>query len=143
MKENIGENVKKVSIYLMMMVMSLNVSFAFDTKQELTENVLVEEILSGFSQHNTEGVVQIIEKEGRKIIRLKNFKTDNGPNLEVYLSESRWPQNIVNLGDLKSFEGDQEYAVDNNEVLTGLNHVIIWCAEFNILFGYAEFQDLK
>ncbi len=73
-------------------------------------------------------------------LKLENFKTDSGPDLKVFLASDLAANGYVNLGELESFSGDQEYTIPLNTDLKKFNMVLIWCEEFTELFGYAQLR---
>ena len=73
-------------------------------------------------------------------LSLKNFKTDDGPKLLVYLSTDIASSEFVSLGDLKGIEGDFTYNIPQNTDLEKYNIVNIWCVDFLVSFGYAELK---
>ncbi|MEK7151694.1 MAG: DM13 domain-containing protein [Patescibacteria group bacterium] len=95
--------------------------------------------------HKGSGTAQIIEQEGKRYLRFENFEVTNGPDLFVYLSESKTPGNdlksldkYINLGRLKGNVGNQNYEIP--EPFRGYDTVIIWCQKFGVLFSYAVMQ---
>ncbi|OGN04524.1 MAG: hypothetical protein A3B99_00955 [Candidatus Yanofskybacteria bacterium RIFCSPHIGHO2_02_FULL_44_12b] len=95
--------------------------------------------------HKGSGTAKIIEADGKRILRLENFEVTNGPDLYVYLSESRTPGNdlksidkYIILGPLKGNKGDQNYEIPSPFV--GYDTAIIWCQKFGVLFSYALMQ---
>ena len=70
----------------------------------------------------------------------KNFKTDDGPDLDVYISEELNPVNFTNIGDLKAITGNFFYKVKVTPSVNASAYVIVWCVDFNVNFGYAQLQ---
>lgn len=65
---------------------------------------------AGDGFHNAEGVAKVIQlTDGNYILRLENFKSTNGPDLYVYLSEDKTNADIINLGRLKGNIGNQTH----------------------------------
>ncbi|WP_027136623.1 DM13 domain-containing protein [Gaetbulibacter saemankumensis] len=87
------------------------------------------------SAHPTSGKATINSE--RTILSFTDFKTDNGPVLEVYLATNNTAESYISLGELKGIEGNYTYALPENIDFTKYNHVIIWCVEFSVNFGYA------
>ncbi len=92
--------------------------------------------------HKGSGTAQIIEQNGKRYLRFENFEVTNGPDLYVYLSESKTPSNdlkslgkYISLGRLKGNIGDQNY--ETPEQFKGYNTAVIWCQKFGVLFSYA------
>jgi len=88
--------------------------------------------------HPTSGTAST-NKE-RTMLAFKNFKTDKGPKLDVYLAKESDPKNYINLGELKGIEGDFTYDLPANLNLTEYKFVVIWCVEFSVSFGHAELK---
>ncbi len=51
------------------------------------------------------GQAKIYIKEGKYILALENFLTTNGPDLKVYISQEKFSENFIKLGDLQSTNG--------------------------------------
>jgi hypothetical protein len=98
--------------------------------------------------HHTSGRATIYqENNGRRILRLTNFKTTNGPDLHVVLialkdagddtdflkSGTEW----VELGNLKGSEGDQSYEIPADTDLNKYHAAAIYCERFHANFGTA------
>lgn len=96
--------------------------------------------------HETKGTATIHEIAGdRRVLRLTNFETSNGPALHVYLvAAADAPDNdavksagFVDLGDLKGNIGDQNYDIPAGTDLGKYRAVTIWCQRFAVNFGTA------
>lgn len=101
--------------------------------------------------HSTSGRAAIYDgADGKRILRLTNFKTSNGPDVHVVLIAAKDAQdndnflknNIerVELGKLKGNEGDQNYEVPAGTDLTKFRTVAIYCERFNASFGAAPLE---
>ena len=66
--------------------------------------------------------------------------TDSGPLLEVYLASNDLAIDFITLGELQGTSGDYDYELPENVDLDRYNHVIIWCVDFSVNFGYAVLQ---
>ena len=88
--------------------------------------------------HPTMGMVTVNEDQSK--LTIKNFKTDDGPKLLMYLSTDVDSQDFVNLGDLKGLEGDYEYDIPDNTDLTKYKFLVVWCVDFSVSFGHAELK---
>lgn len=102
-----------------------------DTMMNLT--VFKGDFVSG--AHTTSGKATI--NTAKTILSFTNFKTDNGPLLEVYLATDSSASSYITLGALKGVDGNYEYALPANVDYTKYNHVIVWCVTFSVNFGYA------
>src|SRR5215467_6483134 len=90
--------------------------------------------------HETQGDAGIYEINGKRILRLTNFRTSNGPDVHVYLiaapdaKDDATVKNagFVDLGSMKGNVGDQNYDVPLSADLSKYQAVTIWCARFNV-----------
>lgn len=94
---------------------------------------------------DTTGTARIVEKDGQRILEFDSaFDTARGPDVQVLLYKgdsvpvSLDEDDYVVVGDLKSFEGSQGYVLPADINLEDYGSVAIWCAEFNVTFGYAD-----
>src|SRR3989441_7166551 len=86
--------------------------------------------------HKTGGLATIYRLEnGRRVLRLTEFATSNGPDVRVYLVAAGDAQDeaeakkagLVGLGALKGNIGDQNYDVPASLDLTQYPAGSIWC----------------
>lgn len=90
--------------------------------------------------HPTSGVVKIYEdKDKKRTLVFENFKTDAGPDLRIYLAEDRSVTNFIQITD-KVQNGNLTLAIPANADLKKQNHVLIWCRQFSVLFGFAALK---
>lgn len=98
------------------------------------------------AEHATSGTARIIElADGRRVLRLENLDTSNGPDLHVWLSDKTpggsWfkydDDRYVALGDLKGNQGNQNYEIPDSVDLSQFRSAVIWCDRFNVAFGAA------
>jgi hypothetical protein len=91
--------------------------------------------------HQTSGVASIDQDE--TILSLMNFKTDNGPDLNLYLASdiSDVASDYIDLGDLKGVDGNYNYALPGNIDYLDYKYVVVWCVAFSVNFGYAELAE--
>src|SRR5207244_977732 len=70
--------------------------------------------------HETKGTATIHRLDGdKRILRLTDFRTSNGPDVHVYLVAAKNPADnasvksagFIDLGSIKGNEGDQNYTV--------------------------------
>lgn len=90
--------------------------------------------------HATSGIVKIYEdKDKKRTLVFENFKTDAGPDLRIYLAEDRSVTNFIQITD-KVQNGNLSLAIPANADLKKQNHVLIWCRQFSVLFGFAALK---
>ncbi len=101
---------------------------------------------AGDGIHNADGIANILAvNDGQtehRVLRLENFKSTNGPDLYVYLSkDARSISNgNIELGRLKGNIGNQNYDIPQDVKIDEYSHVLIWCKQFSVLFGYASLK---
>jgi hypothetical protein len=96
-------------------------------------------------KYSTRGTASIADVS-RPVLRFSSsFRTSSGPRLRVYLSsaplgskESKFDDDVVRLGALKRRSGEQTYKVPKGTDLRKYRTVVIWCDEFDVLFGTAR-----
>ena len=95
--------------------------------------------------HETRGTATVLEVDGKRVLRLTDFATSNGPDVRVYLiaagdasdNETVTTAGFVELGKLKGNQGDQNYDVTAGLDLKQYRAVTIWCARFGVNFATA------
>lgn len=83
--------------------------------------------------------------DGRRILRLEEFESTNGPDLFVYLTvgdhaddDATLDAEFVNLGVLRGNVGNQNYDIPDEVDLSRYDSVVIWCRRFTRSFGVAD-----
>jgi hypothetical protein len=97
-------------------------------------------------EHGTSGTATIYRfDDGRRVLRIEDLHTSNGPALFVYLSanpaagpEGAFDDTYVDLGGLKGNIGDQNYEIPPEVNLADYTSVVIWCDRFDAAFGAAD-----
>jgi hypothetical protein len=96
--------------------------------------------------HETVGAATVLALGGgRRVLRLTEFSTSNGPDVRVILvaapdvtdNATATRAGYVELGVLKGTRGDQNYEVPASLDLTRYRTVTIWCERFDVNFGSA------
>jgi hypothetical protein len=89
------------------------------------------------SSHPTSGVAKI-SKDKTQLL-LESFKTDNGPDLNIYLASnlSTIKTDHIDLGDIKGLNGNYSYSTTTTIDYSKYKYVVVWCVAFNANFGYA------
>lgn len=96
--------------------------------------------------HETKGMASVIRLgDGKRVLRLTDFATSNGPDVRVYLvaaadagdNETVTSAGFVEVGALKGNQGDQNYDVPAETDLSKYRTVTIWCRRFGVNFGSA------
>jgi Electron transfer DM13 len=96
--------------------------------------------------HETHGTATVHELgAGRRVLRLTEFMTSNGPDVRVFLvaandaadNDAVKQAGYVELGKLKGTEGDQNYDIPADLDLAKYRAVTIWCHRFSVNFATA------
>jgi hypothetical protein len=95
--------------------------------------------------HETKGKASIFQVDGKRVLRLTEFETSNGPDVRVFLvaaadaSDNDTIKNAgyVEVGKLKGNMGDQNYDVPAGTDLNKYRAVTIWCNRFSVNFATA------
>ena len=85
----------------------------------------------------TSGSAEIYLQQGNYLVKLINLSTTNGPALHVFLSKEAMPINFLDLGNLKSINGNQVYGITGNPDFSKYKYISIHCVQYNHLFGSA------
>jgi Electron transfer DM13 len=96
--------------------------------------------------HPTSGhAIVLSDGTEQRFLRFEDFATDNGPDLNVYLSAAPadapagdFDDDFIDLGDLEGNIGPQNYEIASNVDLGRYSTVVIWCVRFGVAFGSAE-----
>jgi len=96
--------------------------------------------------HDTRGMASVIDLgDGRRVLRLTNFATSNGPDVRIYLVAAPDVQDdatvktagFVELGPMKGNIGDQNYEIPATVDVANYRTVTVWCKRFSVNFGSA------
>jgi hypothetical protein len=96
--------------------------------------------------HTTKGTAAVHETaDGKRVLRLTDFETSNGPAVHVYLIAAADAADdatvkkaeSIDLGEIKGNRGDQNYDVPAGADLAKYRAVTIWCSRFNVNFATA------
>ena len=98
--------------------------------------------------HPASGVAKVLnDGTEQRFLRFEDFETDNGPDLNVYLTTADADADagdfgasgqFVDLGDLKGNIGPQNYEIPPDVDLEQFDTVVIWCVRFGVAFGAAD-----
>lgn len=91
--------------------------------------------------HPTTGTAKVITDGNQRFLRFEDFETDNGPDLNVYLTttspDGGVGDDFIDLGDLTGNIGPQNYELGPEVDLDRYTTVFIWCVRFRVAFGAA------
>jgi predicted ATPase len=99
--------------------------------------------------HESRGTASVYQlADGKRILRLTDFETSNGPDVHLYLvaasdasdSETVKKAGFLELGSLKGNVGDQNYEVPSDADLAQYRAVTIWCKRFSVNFATAPLK---
>jgi len=90
------------------------------------------------NSHTTSGTAKIIsDAAGKKFLVIENLKTDNGPDMRIWLSPGTSGSPYQEVGPLKAVSGNFSYELNTTINHVTNNKVLIWCEDFSVLFGHA------
>lgn len=91
--------------------------------------------------HSSSGTAKIIRDASGKIyLVIENFRTDNGPDVRIWLSPNNSGSPYQEVGLLKAVSGNFSYELNASVNYTINNRVLIWCKAFSVLFAHAVLQ---
>jgi len=91
--------------------------------------------------HSTGGTVKVImDADSKKFLVFENFRSDNGPDIRVWLSPNNNASPYQEIGILKAVTGNFSYELNGSVNYQSNNRVLIWCEDFSVLFGHAVLQ---
>ena len=136
---------KKYFTILLFSLSALFFSCKKNTPDMANENLPTGNVLATGSfvtnKHPTSGSVKVIRDANNKInLVFENFKSDNGPDLYVWLSPSTSGSPYEEIGLLKAVTGNFSYELSPGVNYNVNNRVLIWCKRFSVLFGHAVLQ---
>ena len=114
-----------------------------ETVEEVPEPVITTDFtgsFAGLGRYDAAGVASVLgDGSGQRFLRFEDFATDNGPDLNVYLTrgDETDGSDFIDLGDLTGNIGSQNYEIPADVDLTEYDTVVIWCVRFGVGFGSA------
>lgn len=93
--------------------------------------------------HPTSGNLYLIKKkDGTRILQFVNLTTGAGPDVDILISKvdnTYQANSVIKLDDLK-YSGTFVLDLPNQIDVTEYPIVMIWCKEYNIVFGTSKLQ---
>lgn len=89
---------------------------------------------------NTAGNAFVYGSQDKKVLKLTDFNSKNGPDMKIYLSTDLEATDYVNLGAMKATSGTFSYDFDAAVDVTVYKYVLVWCEDYSKLFGHAELK---
>ncbi|MER5553574.1 DM13 domain-containing protein [Streptomyces sp. NPDC002793] len=102
-------------------------------------------------EHGTSGSARTVQlADGGQVLRIEDFASSEGPDVQVYLStrdadavEAGLGDGALALGELKGDRGNQNYTVPAGTDLSRFHSAVIWCARFSVSFGAADLARIE
>ena len=103
-------------------------------------DVLVAKGTFSSNAHTTSGTIELMKKQsGEHYLNFKDFKTDAGPDLRIYLSADLGASTFTEVSsEVKN--GNYQLTVPAGTNTSIQKYVLIWCKQFSVLFGNAELK---
>lgn len=142
----------KIKMKKIIVVLSFGCLFLSSCKKENTTPASVNETLPASavvlasgnfigSVHSTSGTAKIVKDSANKLyLVIENFRTAAGPDLRTWVSPDKSGNPYQELGLLKAASGNFSYELDASFNYKTNSHILIWCRQYSILFGYAVLQ---
>jgi hypothetical protein len=111
-----------------------------DTFDPANATLIKKGTLMGAGGHTATGVASLYLYNGKHVVYLDPFESQNGPDLKVYLSKDENASEYLRLGNLKSVMGAQSYEVPVTINEKDYPFVHIWCEKFSVVFAIAPIQ---
>jgi hypothetical protein len=114
-----------------------------ETEMEILQEA--EKIAAGMfmdGKHTTSGKVEIVFDKNdtkKKYLSFKGFKTDEGPDLRIYLAEDTKAKAYTEISKLTK-TGDFLVELPTDAMPDKQKYVLIWCQRFSVLFGSAKLE---
>jgi hypothetical protein len=90
------------------------------------------------NSYTTTGSAKVYEDKSKKrTLVFENFKTNNGPDLKIYIAEDNAVTNFVQITDKVNTNGSYSLPIPDNVDFKKQNTVVIWCKSFSRSFGSA------
>jgi hypothetical protein len=92
--------------------------------------------------HPTSGKVEVVTDKNdskKKYLSFENLKSDNGPDLRIYLAEDTKAKNFTEISKLDK-TGTFIVEIPAAAMLDKQKYVLIWCEDFSVLFGSAKLE---
>jgi hypothetical protein len=132
-------------------MMNDNKTMMMDENMSMKQDNVMKEMILGkgmfqSGEHNTSGMATIYQLEnGKKVLRLSNLNTSNGPDVHVLLVPKKnvmknsdvMIDKAIDLGPIKGNMGNQNYDIPANVDIEMYHTVSIWCKRFSVNFGSA------
>lgn len=102
--------------------------------------------------YEAEGTASIYQiSETQRVLRLESFSVTNGPDLRVILSPHEAPRtsaetllpSYLDLGELQSPSGAQNYEIPEGENISQYQSVVIYSMSINIVYASAPLTDVR
>ena len=135
-------------------ILFISVSLAACSKQNATPATPVDEMVDTTTNElsfsgsfmngpygTVSGIANIYADSGNYVLALKDFQTSNGPDLHVYLSQEEQPIHFIDLGKLKSTNGNQVYSIPAGTNFETYKYALIHCQQYNHLFGSTFLEE--
>jgi hypothetical protein len=104
---------------------------------DIATQTLVSQGIFKEGNHPTSGIAKLYRKANTYTLVFDSFKTDEGPDLRIYLAQDIKAKNFIELAELKH-TGNFYLTLPDNADVNNRTQVLIWCKRFGVLFGSAE-----
>ncbi len=97
---------------------------------------------SSLNRYNVSGKLEVWKNGNAYEFRFIDFRSSNGPDLEILLTTGQSANPAINLGEIQGIEGNYIYRfTDTTGTIGDFSHVLVWCTRFSVAFGIAPFAS--
>ena len=135
---------KKLTLYAIAVLISLIICCKKDVPEtssktfDITKATLLKQGNLVSNVHQVSGTVKLYQNGSEKVIYFENFKTDAGPDLRVYFSDTTNNVNYTELGLLQANSGSFYYTLNTSVNANDYKYILIWCKQYSVLFGNSK-----
>lgn len=95
---------------------------------------------SSLNRYNVSGKLEVWKNGNAYEFRFIDFRSSNGPDLEILITQGPSANPSINLGEIQGIEGNYIYRyTDTAGNLSDFSQVLVWCTRFSVAFGIAPF----
>lgn len=95
---------------------------------------------SSLNRYNVSGKLEVWKNGNAYEFRFIDFRSSNGPDLEILITQGPSANPSINLGEIQGLEGNYIYRyTDTAGNLSDFSQVLVWCTRFSVAFGIAPF----
>ena len=98
------------------------------------------------ASHDARGKAAVVRTGRKRVLTLRNFRIDPGPQVRLYLvprsvkGNGEVRRDYKDLGKLKGSKGNQQYTIPASVDLRRYRSVIFWCVPFTVILARSDLR---